>query len=445
MDYKFIKNRDVVLFSFQPWDTEIGSNFKDIAKELLKYNRILYVNRALDRISLLKNIHNPQVQTRLASIKDGIDELIEEQPSLWIQNPRTIVESINWIPFPIVYDWLNKLNNKRLAKQINKAIDKLGFSDVILINDNDFIRGRYLKELVNCTTYIFYKRDYLLGVGYFQRHGPRLESGTLKNADMVVTNSAYLQKSARKYNPNSFDIGQGCNFTNYLHTINFEPEDIKDIQKPIIGYTGFVSAWRIDIELIIYIARKLQNCSIVLIGPVDELFEIDDLKHFKNIHFLGYKPADQLPAYMKYFDVCINPQVLNEITRGNYPRKIDEYLAMGKPVVASLTEAMELFEPYAWLCKNKTAFVATITMLLSNPVKYNSESEKNKRIAFALTHTWSDSIGRLGDAYYKTLNKISDLNDERIIPATYIKLIKFTSVSLLIAYLIFIFIKFLFF
>ncbi len=446
MEHKFIKNRDIVLFSFQPWDTEIGSNFKDIALELSKFNRILYVNRALDRISLLRNRNSPQVKARLASIKDGIDELVEILPSLWVLNPRTILESINWIPLPTVHDWLNRINNKRLAKQINKAINRLEFSDVILINDNDFIRGRYLKELVNCNDYIFYKRDYLLGVGYFQRHGPRLEAGTLRNVDMVATNSAYLEKLAARHNPYSFDIGQGCDLTYYQNISDFEPEDIKDIKKPIIGYTGFVSTWRIDIDIIIYISRKLPNCSIILIGPVDELLEIEDLEHLKNIHFLGYKPAAELPVYMQYFDVCMNPQVLNEITRGNYPRKIDEYLAMGKPVVATQTEAMKLFEQYTLLCRNKAEFVEKISTILTNPQQYICETEIARRKAFALSHSWTNSVGRLGDAYYKTKTNNINLTDQPIqLISTDRNWLQVISVSFLIAYLLFIFIKFLFF
>jgi teichuronic acid biosynthesis glycosyltransferase TuaH len=443
MEHKFIKNRDIVLFSFQPWDTEIGSNFKDIAQELSKFNRVLYVNRALDRISLIKNKNSEQVRCRLASIQNGTDELVEVQSSLWVQNPRTILESINWIPFPMIHDWLNKINNKRLAKQIDKAIAQLGFSDVILINDNDFIRGRYLKELVNCSDYIFYKRDYMLGVGYFQRHGPRLEAGTLRDADMVVTNSSYLEKLAKKYNDNSFDIGQGCDFTNYQNVNEFlVPDEIKNIKSPVIGYTGFISAWRIDIDVISFIARKLPYCNIVMIGPIDELFQLDEVKHLKNVHFLGYKQPGQLPLYVKHFDICINPQVRNEITMGNYPRKVDEYLAMGKPVVATFTEAMKLFEPYTWLCKSKTDFVENISSILKN-ADANSEKEKIRRMAFAFSHTWANSVGRLGDAYYHA--KSANRHTKQLTRKTAHNWLQRTSIYFLIAYMVFIFFKFLFF
>jgi glycosyltransferase involved in cell wall biosynthesis len=59
--------------------------------------------------------------------------------------------------------------------------------------------------------------------------------------------------------------------------------------------------------------------------------------------FLGAQDVNRLPEYIKA-DVCINPQLLNETTKGNYPRKIDEYLAMGKPVVATKTIAMDILK-----------------------------------------------------------------------------------------------------
>ena len=39
--------------------------------------------------------------------------------------------------------------------------------------------------------------------------------------------------------------------------------------------------------------------------------------------------------------------MVNAVTQGDYPLKIDEYLAMGKPVVATRTP-MALFADYAY-------------------------------------------------------------------------------------------------
>lgn len=399
MEHHFIKDRDIVMFSFQSWDTEIGSNFKDMAHELAKNNRILFVNRALDRSSLLKDKNNPVVQTRMASIRKGIGELEKVLPNIWVQNPRTFAESINGIPFNGLHDWLNKINNKRLAKEINKAIRKLGFKDVILMNDNDFIRGFYLKEMVPNSDYIFYIRDYMMGVDFFRRHGPRHETNLIKKADLVVANSSYLAAYARKNNPNSFDIGQGCDFTQFLSNDINMPDDMKGIPGPIIGYTGYISAIRIDAIVIKHIAENLPNCQLVFVGPVDKLFNMEAIAHLKNIHFLGGKPPDTLANYISHFDICINPQITNAVTIGNYPRKLDEYLAMGKPVVATTTEAMEMFRPFSYLCGSKEEYVEKIRFLLDNPEQMNGAEIIAGRKKFALTHTWGESIGLLGDAY----------------------------------------------
>jgi glycosyltransferase involved in cell wall biosynthesis len=70
------------------------------------------------------------------------------------------------------------------------------------------------------------------------------------------------------------------------------------------------------------------------LGPEDNVFTHCKLHGYTNIHFLGAQDVNRLPEYIKAL-MYINPQLLNETTKGNYPRKIDEYLAMGKPVVAT--------------------------------------------------------------------------------------------------------------
>ncbi|MDE3143949.1 MAG: glycosyltransferase family 1 protein, partial [Bacteroidota bacterium] len=64
-----ISGRDIVIVGQQPWDVEIGSNCKNIAEEMSKHNRVLYVNSPLDRITLYKHRTEPKVQKRLAVIK----------------------------------------------------------------------------------------------------------------------------------------------------------------------------------------------------------------------------------------------------------------------------------------------------------------------------------------------------------------------------------------
>jgi len=400
MKEHIIKNRDIVLFSFQPWDEEIGSNFKDIALELSRNNRVLFINHALDRISALTKRNQKKVRARLKSIWQGEGELTEVKPNLWVHNPRTVLESINWLPRGGAYDFMNRVNSKRLAKQINKIIHRLNFTNIILINDNDFFRCIHLKQMLNASVYLFYIRDYLTYQPWFRKHGVRMEQKMMRVADVVVANSGYLANYARKFNPLSFDIGQGCDVQQYLAEDLPIPADLKAIAHPIIGYAGAISGMRLDAEVIAHIAQQLQDCSIVLVGPVVDAFDEPMLRKYSNVHFLGRKDPSEVPSYVCHFDVCINPQQVNQLTIGNYPRKADEYLAMGKPVVATRTDAMEMFSEHVFLCNSKEEYVKYIKDILNSP-ELQSSACREQRQAFALTHTWENSVSLLGAAFYE--------------------------------------------
>ena len=400
MEVPLIKDRDFIIFGLQPWDIPIGSNCKNIAQEISRHNRVLYVNRPLDRISRYKYKNDPRTRARLESIKDGKNVLREISTGLWVFNPRVVLESINFLPKGFIYNYLNKRNNKKLANEIKWGANQLGLKDPILIIDNDFFNGLYLSDFIKPSLFVYYIRDFLLSQQYFVRHGHKAEPGIIRKADLLAANSKYLANYGGRYNSNIADIGQGCDVDDYLEVQSEIPADVASIKHPIIGYTGSLTATRLDMELIRFIAVRKPDWNIVLVGPEDNLFKTSTLHQQSNIHFLGPKDARQLPQYIHTFDVCINPQLLNQMTIGNYPRKVDEYLAAGKPVVATKTEAMEMFGDNVYLCDNKEEYIQNIQKALDEPLK---EIRIKARREMAKSHTWEASVREL----YKSINKTS--------------------------------------
>jgi glycosyltransferase involved in cell wall biosynthesis len=157
---------------------------------------------------------------------------------------------------------------------------------------------------------------------------------------------------------------------------------------------GALQSIRLDMDIIEFIAVKNPHWSIVLVGPEDDEFKAGKLHAIPNIHFLGAKDGNMLPAYINMFNVCINPQLVNQITIGNYPRKIDEYLAMGKPVVATATRAMEIFSEHTYLAKDKEAYVSLIQKALDE----DYAGLQQKRKAFAASHTWENNVAEIYQA-----------------------------------------------
>lgn len=393
-----VKDRDFVVVGLQPWDLPIGSNCKNIALEFSKHNRVLYVNAPLDRNTLLKKKNDPQVQKRIRISQGKEPQLQQIQDNLWQFFPNCKLESINMLPDGFIYDFFNKRNNKKYAKEIKKGISELGFKNIILFNDSDMFRSFYFDELLKPAQYIYYTRDNMLAVDYWKKHGLRLEPALMKKVDLVTANSVYLARIGEKYTPKSYYVGQGCETDQFSADIKHtEPDDVKNIARPRVGYIGALYGLRLDYKLLENIAKKRPNWNLVLVGPEDGAFKASELHSMENVFFTGSKKPEELPAYLSTFDVALNPQILNEVTIGNYPRKIDEYLAMGKPTVATKTEAMEIFDGYVYLAKDEADYLTMIEQALNE----NDPALKQKRIDFARSHTWENSVAEI----YKAMQR----------------------------------------
>lgn len=389
-----VKNRDIVIFGLQRWDKFTSTITRNTAVEMAKNNRVLFINPPLQRRNALFNKDLPFVKKRLRILSGKESDLVQENDNLWVFYPKMIAESINWITSSTIFSFFHKKNEKKYADKIKDAITRLHFKNIILFGDTEMINGFYLKEYLNPDVFFCLLRDAITSVDYHQRHGNKLQPLLFKKADFVVTNSDTFEKIARKSNPRSYFIGQGCDLELYNDNDGklIIPDDIKDIKKPIIGYIGALTTIRLDINVLIYIAEQKPNWSLVLIGPQQEGFKKSRLNGLKNVYFLGAKEPGTLPSYLKGIDVTLNPQILNEITDLNYPLKLDEYLAMGKPVVATNTSFMRFyFKDYSYLADTKEEYVTLIEKALID----DSPKLKKRRIEFAREHSWENFVNNI--------------------------------------------------
>ncbi|MEO0526265.1 MAG: glycosyltransferase [Bacteroidota bacterium] len=394
-----IKGRDIIVMGIQAWDIEIGSNCKNIAMEFSKNNRVLYVNPPMDRISRYREKNTEKIKKRLR-IKKGIDEdLVPVTNNLWNLYPKTQTESINFIKNKTIFDLFNKMNAKRFTRDVSHAIQRLQFNDYIVFNDSSMFLGQHIKELLKPSFYVYYMRDYLIKNPYWKKNGVRLEPKLIQNADCVVNNSTLYTEYGQRFTEHSYMVGQGCDttlFNDELRDIKV-PEDVRAIPTPIIGYVGFLSSRRLSIAILEHMAKVRPDWSIVLVGPEDDVFNTSKLHEMDNVYFLGSRDASELPNYIKGFDVAINPQLINDATMGNYPRKIDEYLALGKPTVASATKAMDYFKEHTYLGKTPEDYVKLVQRALEN----NTPELEHKRRKFGLSHSWENNVNEIYNCILK--------------------------------------------
>lgn len=403
--YDLLPSENFIIFGQQPWDTPIGSNCKNIALELSKNFNVIYINIPLDRFTILRNSANDQkhIAFRRQVNKRRISPFEKISDKLITFTPRTVLESINWLPDGRIFDHFNYINNRRQASEVQYAMKELKINDFILFNDSDMFRSYYMIELLKPAFSIYYSRDNLISTEYFKRHGLRLEPRLIAKSDMAAANSIYLKNYCAQYNPNSYYIGQGCELDLFDPNKHYEkPEEMKNISGPIIGYIGALLKMRLNLKLLEELATSRPEWQFVFVGPEDEHFKTSPLHQMPNVHFLGPRKPEQLPAYLYFFDVAINPQEVNPMTIGNYPRKIDEYLAMGKPTVATRTEAMQAFDGFVYLASSLAEYQQLIEKAISEK---NDASLSQKRISFAHSHSWENSVNDMLRGMSETIKK----------------------------------------
>jgi len=398
-----MKGRNIIITSIQAWDIPIGSNSRNIAYELAKENKVIYVNTPLDRITSWRERSFKTIQKKKAVIKTGKPLIEKITSNLSVFYPSVLLESINILPEGKLYNYLSKRNNELLSYNLLQYLDTINFKYPILFIDSDMYRCFFMKEIINPVFTIYYTRDNLQSVSYWKRHGLRMEPLLMQKVNCVVANSRFLAEMAQKNNPNTYYIEQGCDLDMYKFDYEYiEPKDIQYIPHPRVVYTGAILQIRLDINLILFIAKQNPTKSFIFIGKEDETFTKSSLHELSNVFFLGHKLPQELPAYLSYSDVCINPQSLNLLTIGNYPRKIDEYLAMGKPVVAIKTEAMNIFETEVYLAKDVIEFSTMINLALLE----NTEEKVKSRIALATKHSWKQNTQLIFESIKKTLSYV---------------------------------------
>ena len=379
--------RDFIITSLQTWDIEIGSTIKNTALEISKQNRVLYINTPMDiSIRLRGNRQSPSYIRRMAVIKGETSPLRQINANMWVLDCPFMLFSANFLPAPL-FNIVNRKNNARIARWIVEQAAALDFKNYIHLIDTDIYRSRYLKEYIHPSVSIYYRRDYVIGEAYWRRHGTRLEPELAASADLVLANSTRFAAELQAYNPHTYPIETGVNLKLYNPAKKYEtPGDMQDIPRPIIGYMGTINSTRLDGDLLYQIISQRPDYSFVFTGPEDDIFRRNRIHSLKNAYFTGQKKVDELPAYIAAYDVCINPQMVNEITDGNYPLKIDEYLAMGKPTVATSTHTMRhIFANHTHLATTPEEWLSAIDRAVTEA---DDEELAKQRIAFAETHSW---------------------------------------------------------
>jgi glycosyltransferase involved in cell wall biosynthesis len=169
--------------------------------------------------------------------------------------------------------------------------------------------------------------------------------------------------------------------------------EVAGLPSPVVGFAGNFLASKVDLSLLEEIATKKREWTLLLIGPSapETLRVLEHIARLPNVRWLGPKPYAELPRYIAAFDVGLIPYVSNAYTRSCFPLKLYEYLAAGKPVVASGLPELAGMEPDVALTHGAEAFSRAVEDALLR----GSEAERERRMKLASRNSWDTRTERL--------------------------------------------------
>lgn len=249
----------------------------------------------------------------------------------------------------------------------------------------------YLKELGYVIIYDLIDdwSAYQDAPGFFFQTEPYL----LKNADIIAATSKPLLEKALRYNKKTYLCPNAADLEHFSTSRRGweRPKDLPE-GKPIVGFFGIIREW-FDIGLLREVAFRKPQFEFCLIGGYSRGL-LEELKDLKNVHFLGEKSYSVLPQYLSYFDVTMIPFKTNGLIRSTNPIKVYEYLAGGKPVVAtSIPEIEEM--PFVYLSKDPVEFVKNLDLAVE------AAPDLREIDAFLEEQTWTKRFDTIEGAIKK--------------------------------------------
>jgi hypothetical protein len=283
------------------------------------------------------------------------------------------------------------LSSWLVARQIRKTIRCCGKPDAVL-----FTLPWYAKvaEQMDCPAKAYYAHDTFRFYGWDRKKTIALEGRLLRGCNVgfgvakrVMTDLHQLAETPVCYLPmaTAWSPGQTCPEGEAA-----AEEDLESVRKPRVGCVGQIHSSAYDWELIEHLSASFPHVHFVFIGPRFKeqsraaTNPIEAVFAHPNVHWLGPKPHAHLPAYLRRFNVCINPLCLSEHNHRRSPLRLFDYLTTERPIVSTAIAEAFNHAPFVSIGKDKEDFGRLLGAALSLKEAPNLEARRE----YIAANTW---------------------------------------------------------
>lgn len=321
--------------SFTPdyWDGP-RHNRHYFSRELSKHARVLFVSPPFNVERVIRDLG------RWTLSKSGVHEisptLVNHVHSKWLFTHHR---------FPTLANWMA---DQRI-RSVRRTAARYGMSDPVLLIWHPHFRdmvGHFKERLV--VYYVYDQYSGYAGGSGDSRSPAELE--LLAKADIVFVLSKELHKVKERDAKRVIHLANAVDYQHFARSrdaATIVPDDIASIPGPRIGYIGTMNE-KLNLPILEALSGSHPEWAIVLVGR-ENYTNAEEKRRFlalvdrPNVHWLPYKPPEQIPSYLKALDVCMMCYVINGWTFYGDPSKLHEYLASGKPTVGVGLSAIKEF------------------------------------------------------------------------------------------------------
>jgi glycosyltransferase involved in cell wall biosynthesis len=216
-----------------------------------------------------------------------------------------------------------------------------------------------------------------------------------RTAALVFTTAQPLYARQRERNPRTHLVPNVADFDHFAPAADpaHAAAEVAHLSRPVIGFAGNLTPAKVDYDILAALVDARPDATLLLVGPApaDARVRLDELCRRPNVTWLGSRPYETLPSYVAAFDVALIPYAETVYTRSCFPLKLYEYLAAGKPVVATGLPELAGMRPDVVLAAGPQAVVSAVDAALER--RSADDIERRQRVAAA--NTWDTRAGAL--------------------------------------------------
>lgn len=382
----------IVAFA-KDWHEDPTSNHH-VLRELAKTRRVLWLNSLATRTPKLSSGRDlGKIQRKLREFAAGPKNV---ENDLWVMSPLVL---------PLPHSAVARAINRQVLRATIRALRRrLGIAEfqlwTFLPSTADYVGT--LGESLS----VYYCVDEWSMFSYLDKaQTVAAERKLLDRVDAVFAINHALADAKRAHNPATFVSPHGVDHAQFARALDDAtalPADLAALPRPRIGFYGTLQTW-VDFELIAQIARARPAWQIVLLGQ--QLADTSAVRGLPNVHLLGQKRHDELPAYCKGFDVGLIPYRIDERMAFVNPLKLREYLSAGLPVVSTAVPEVQRYANLCTIASTSEEMVAAIERALAT----DSPEARRARSARMVTETWAARVAQVS----RTVDEIAERKARR--------------------------------